>query len=64
MDVAEVNKLIKQQAQMAKMMKKFANPSGMSKMMRSLGNMQNNLAVVAVWAHSLVTMTKRNKNTK
>ncbi|MFX7556130.1 signal recognition particle protein, partial [Acinetobacter baumannii] len=29
MDVAEVNKLIKQQAQMAKMMKKFANPSGM-----------------------------------
>jgi len=40
MDVAEVNKLIKQQAQMAKMMKKFANPSGMSKMMRSLGNMQ------------------------
>ena len=34
MDVAEVNKLIKQQAQMAKMMKKFANPSGMSKMMR------------------------------
>jgi signal recognition particle subunit SRP54 len=40
MDVAEVNKLIKQQAQMAKMMKKFANPSGMSKMLKSLGNMQ------------------------
>ena len=40
MDVAEVNKLIKQHAQMAKMMKKFANPSGMAKMMRSLGNMQ------------------------
>jgi len=40
MDVAEVNKLIKQQVQMAKMMKKFANPSGMSKMLKSLGNMQ------------------------
>ena len=40
MDVAEVNKLMKQQAQMAKMMKKFANPSGMSKMLKSLGNMQ------------------------
>lgn len=25
---------------MAKMMKKFANPSGMAKMMKSLGNMQ------------------------
>lgn len=61
MDVAEVNKLIKQQAQMAKMMKKFANPSGMSKMMRSLGNMQNNLAVVAVWDHCLVTTTKEIK---
>lgn len=64
MDVAEVNKLIKQQAQMAKMMKKFANPSGMSKMMRSLGNMQNNLAVAAVWDHYLVTTTKRNKTIK
>jgi Signal recognition particle GTPase len=35
-----VNKLIKQHAQMAKMMKKFANPTGMAKMMKSLGNMQ------------------------
>lgn len=59
-----MNKLIKQQAQMAKMMKKFANPSGMSKMMRSLGNMQNNLAVAAVWDHCLVIMTKRNKSIK
>ena len=40
MDVAEVNKLIKQHAQMAKMMKKFANPSGIGKMMRSLSGMQ------------------------
>jgi len=40
MDVSEVNKLIKQHAQMAKMMKKFANPSGMAKMMRSLGGLQ------------------------
>ena len=40
MDVAEVNKLIKQHAQMAKMMKKFANPSGMAKMMKSLSGMQ------------------------
>ncbi|HCM31670.1 MAG TPA: signal recognition particle protein, partial [Acinetobacter radioresistens] len=40
MDVSEVNKLIKQHAQMAKMMKKFSNPAGMSKMMRSLGNLQ------------------------
>ncbi|MHA3049866.1 MULTISPECIES: signal recognition particle protein [unclassified Acinetobacter] len=40
MDVAEVNKLIKQHAQMAKMMKKFANPSGLGKMMRSLSGMQ------------------------
>jgi hypothetical protein len=40
MDVAEVNKLIKQHAQMAKMMKKFANPSGMAKMMKSLGGLQ------------------------
>ncbi|MBF7686803.1 signal recognition particle protein [Acinetobacter rathckeae] len=39
-DVAEVNKLIKQHTQMAKMMKKFANPSGISKMMRSLSGMQ------------------------
>jgi len=40
MDVAEINKLMKQQAQMAKMMKKFANPAGMSKMLKSFGNMQ------------------------
>ena len=40
MEVAEVNKLIKQHAQMAKMMKKFANPSGMAKMMKSLGGLQ------------------------
>ncbi len=40
MDVSEVNKLIKQHAQMAKMMKKFANPSGMAKMLKSLGGMQ------------------------
>jgi len=40
MDVVEVNKLIKQHAQMAKMMKKFANPSGMAKMMKSLSGMQ------------------------
>ena len=40
MDVAEVNKLIKQHSQMAKMMKKFANPAGMSKMMRSLCGLQ------------------------
>jgi signal recognition particle subunit SRP54 len=32
--------LLKQHSQMAKMMKKFANPSGMSKMLRSLGGMQ------------------------
>ena len=50
MDVAEVNKLIKQHAQMAKMMKKFSNPAGMSKMMRSLGNLQNSLVAVVAQA--------------
>ena len=40
MEVSEVNKLIKQHAQMAKMMKKFANPSGMAKMMKSLSGLQ------------------------
>lgn len=40
MDVSEVNKLLKQHEQMAKMMKKLSNPSGVSKMLRSLSNLQ------------------------
>lgn len=40
MEVADVNKLLKQHEQMAKMMKKLANPAGISKMLRSLGNLQ------------------------
>ncbi|WLF84738.1 signal recognition particle protein [Moraxella sp. ZY210820] len=40
MEVSEVNKLLKQHEQMAKMMKKLSNPAGISKMLRSLGDLQ------------------------
>lgn len=40
MEVSEVNKLLKQHEQMSKMMKKLSNPAGISKMLRSLGDLQ------------------------
>lgn len=40
MEISDVNKLLKHHEQMAKMMKKLSNPSGISKMLRSLGNLQ------------------------
>jgi signal recognition particle subunit SRP54 len=40
MEIQDVNRLLKQHGQMAKMMKKFANPAGMMKMMRGLKGMQ------------------------
>lgn len=43
MDIQDINRLLKQHAQMAKMMKKFSNPSGISKMMRGIQSMQNKM---------------------
>ena len=60
MEVSEVNKLIKQHAQMAKMMKKFANPSGMAKMMKSLSGLQNSLVAAVAWVHCSAGTTKIN----
>lgn len=37
--IQDVNRLIKQQSQMAKMMKKLSNPKGMGKMMNAMKNM-------------------------
>lgn len=42
-DVQEVNKLIKHHAQMAKMMKKFSSPQGISKMLRGIQTMQKKM---------------------
>ncbi|MCH4248356.1 signal recognition particle protein [Acinetobacter populi] len=43
MEIQDVNRLLKQHAQMAKMMKKFSNPSGISKMLRGIQGMQNKM---------------------
>lgn len=43
MDVQDVNRLLKQHAQMAKMMKKFSTPNGISKMLRGIQTMQQKM---------------------
>ncbi|GAA5011475.1 signal recognition particle protein [Acinetobacter puyangensis] len=43
MEIQDVNRLLKQHSQMAKMMKKFSNPSGISKMLRGIQGMQNKM---------------------
>ena len=43
MDIQEINRLLKQHAQMAKMMKKFSSPTGISKMLRGIQSMQNKM---------------------
>ncbi len=40
MEVQDVNRLLKQHSQMAKMMRKFSNPAGLAKMMRGMKEMQ------------------------
>lgn len=42
-EVSEINKLLKQHTQMAKMMKKFSNPSGIAKMLKSIQGMQKQM---------------------
>ena len=42
-DVSEINKLLKQHTQMAKMMKKFSTPSGISKMLKSIQGLQKQM---------------------
>ena len=39
--IQDVNRLLKQHAQMAKMMKKLATPSGITKMLRGMQGLQN-----------------------
>ena len=43
MDVQEINKLLKQHTQMAKMMKKFSTPTGISKMLKSIQGLQKQM---------------------
>ncbi|KAA8735226.1 signal recognition particle protein [Acinetobacter qingfengensis] len=43
MEVQDINRLLKQHSQMAKMMKKFSNPSGLSKMLRGVQDMQKKM---------------------
>ena len=43
MEVQDVNRLLKQHAQMAKMMKKFSTPNGISKMLRGIQTMQQKM---------------------
>lgn len=43
--IQDVNRLIKQQSQMAKMMKKLSNPSGMNKMMKAMQRMAGGAGV-------------------
>ena len=44
MEVQDVNRLLKQHAQMAKMMKKFSTPNGISKMLRGIQTMQQKMS--------------------
>ncbi len=43
MEVQDINRLLKQHSQMAKMMKKFSSPSGIGKMMRGIQTMQGKM---------------------
>lgn len=43
MEIQDVNRLLKQHTQMAKMMKKFSNPSGIGKMLKGIQGMQNKM---------------------
>lgn len=43
MEIQDINRLLKQHSQMAKMMKKLSNPSGLSKMMRGIQDMQKSM---------------------
>lgn len=41
MEIQDINRLLKQHSQMAKMMKKFSSPSGIAKMVRGMKGLQN-----------------------
>ena len=43
MEVQDINRLLKQHSQMAKMMKKFSSPSGIGKMLRGIQTMQGKM---------------------
>lgn len=43
MEIQEINRLLKQHSQMAKMMKKFSSPTGISKMLRGIQSMQGKM---------------------
>lgn len=43
MEIQDINRLLKQHSQMAKMMKKFSSPTGISKMLRGIQSLQNKM---------------------